>query len=493
METERLTTARARPAIEWIRLNRLCRHAWPALLAIALSAAPARAEGIAWAGLDEAEQRLVTRLLASEHWPIRAFAMMRLERYAGPEVETMLRARLADESWQARCFALRTAYRMGVGLAAADLVDESDARVIRTALRCGVPVDPERLERGARTLMRSGSVDDLLLGLEIAGASENEAIRREATRRTKNLFRNVNEAGLLRISRRLARVVGLEKEPESVAAWLAWFEETQGRIELAAPGARPPRSGPPLVAAMDAETFSRLLDYLGALKERHLEVAVVMDATTSMEPMINEARAGVERLILFLADISRTMRLAFIAYRDHDNPPVWEGERFTTDIDAIRQFLFGLRITGGRDLPEAVLEGLTACGRLDWTPEATHQIVLVGDARPHEEDEYRIVGLLESFREAGIVVHAVHVPQRLDPGMSATVAPEFLEAYRRQVAEHNPLTARAFAEIARLGGGDMVTLEDSADLVPSIMHLTIEQDWWPPFDQFYDLYLDLCR
>ncbi len=62
-----------------------------------------------------------------------------------------------------------------------------------------------------------------------------------------------------------------------------------------------------------------------------------------------------------------------------------------------------------------------------------------------------------------------------------------------KVEDHNPLTDKAFSEIARLGGGDKVTLEDSADLVPSIMHLTIEKDWWPPFDQFYDLYLDLCR
>ena len=47
--------------------------------------------------------------------------------------------------------------------------------------------------------------------------------------------------------------------------------------------------------------------------------------------------------------------------------------------------------------------------------------------------------------------------------------------------------------IARRGGGESTTLNAAGDLVPAIMHLTIEEAWWPAFDEFYALYLELCR
>jgi hypothetical protein len=31
------------------------------------------------------------------------------------------------------------------------------------------------------------------------------------------------------------------------------------------------------------------------------------------------------------------------------------------------------------------------------------------------------------------------------------------------------------------------------ELVPAVMHLTIEEAWWPVFDEFYEVYVTLCR
>ncbi len=236
---------------------------------------------------------------------------------------------------------------------------------------------------------------------------------------------------------------------------------------------------------MEAETFSRLLDYLDFLRQRDLELVIVMDFTSSMLPMINQARAGVDALILFMNDISRTLRLGFVAYRDHDNKPVWEGHRFTVEVVAIRNFLFNLRITGGADLPEAVLEGLTACGNLNWNPNAIRQIILVGDARPHDEDVFKVLNLVETYRNEGVTVHAVHVPMEI-----TNFAPP---GRRALVQHHNAMTATAFQDIATHGGGQKVTLSGTDQLVPSIMHTTLQEAWWPTFDQFYELYLQLCR
>jgi hypothetical protein len=421
---------------------------------------------------------------------------MRLERYRGPELEELIRARLTDDAWQARCFALRAASRMNIAVSPETFEDETDGRVIRAALRAGVPLSGERIDQGTRKLMRTRSLDELMLGLEIAAYSDDESIRDEATRRAKRLIRNMDESVRVRISDRLMRLFNPLQELRTVQDWQAWLRAQGRSMTLAKPDpAEPSRTPPekPFVAELDFDTYGRLMDYLDALRERELDLVIVMDATTSMLPMLNEARAGVESLILFLSDISRTMRLAFIAYRDHDNPPIWEGHPFTADVASIRNFLFGLNITGGYNLPEAVLAGITACQQLDWNADAVRQIVLVGDARPHDEEEYMLRDLLETMDRAGIVVHAVHVPMVRDPAVRAGMNQAQAEADRQAVEEHNVLTEQAFGEIARLGGGEKVTLDAAPDLVPSIMHLTIAEAWWPAFDEFYALYLELCR
>ncbi len=451
---------------------------------------------IPWTEVPPAECRLVERVLASRHWPQRVLGLLRLERYRGPGLAPLVRERLADDAWQVRCFALRAAWRLEIPVDPATTAEEDDGRVIRAALTFGVAFDEARLEKHTRRLMRSKDDDRVILGLEIAAASEVQSLRREATRITRRIFENLDATSFPRIARRLARIVGLPVEKaDSVEAWREWYAAQDGRIDLAAGGASAPRAGPddlPLVAAIDAVRFSRLLDYLDVLKERDLDVAIVMDATASMLPMINEARAGVESLILFLDDLAREMRLALVAYRDHDNEPVWEGEAFTRDVGRIRDFLYRIRITGGWTLPEAVLDGLTACGRLRWSREAVRQIVLVGDARPHDEDMYRISSLLDSFRSQDVLVHAVHVPMRLHP-LHYRLPPEHREYREAEITDHNALTAKAFGQIAEWGGGETVMLARAADLVPAIMHLSIDPAWRDAFDEFYTLYMDLCR
>ena len=453
-------------------------------------------QAIPWARVSEGERVTLTRLLESRDWPFRAFGLLRLERFSGPAVEAHLRRGVRDPAWQVRCFALRQAGRMGIAIAPEDLDGEVDPRVIRTALRHGVRLDSERITQQATTLMRTKALQELMLGLEIAAATDIEPIREEAVDRGLRLIKRMDDAVCALISRRLAVTLGVSQIPETGRAWRQWLAERGGKLILPRPTRRPARrllESPSLVAEMDAETFARLLDYLEGLRQRDLDLVIVMDATASMLPMVNEARTGIDALILFLGDISGTMRLAFVAYRDHDNKPVWEGHPFTTEIKAIREFLFDLRITGGADYPEAVLEGVAACRKLDWNRRAAREIVVVGDAPPHEEDYEKLTGTLETFRSNGVVVHAVHVPMRRRDGYERYLTPAQLAADIQWLETYNRQTAEAFAQIARLGSGRMVTLTHRDQLVPSIMRFTIAEPWWPVFDEFYELYLELCR
>ena len=66
-------------------------------------------------------------------------------------------------------------------------------------------------------------------------------------------------------------------------------------------------------------------------------------------------------------------------------------------------------------------------------------------------------------------------------------------AYVARIDQHNTRTRDAFEKMAAAGGGEAAVLADSDDLVPTMMHLTIDEAWWPAFDAFYTVYLEVSR
>ena len=455
--------------------------------------APARLD---YSNLDADQRTQLEQMLKSPDWPIRVFALLRLERYQGEVVREHIRALLRDEHWQVRCFAIREAQRASIPLEAAAFAEETDPRVIRAALRHGVTLDEKQIESVTSRLLRIKGIDELMLGLEIAAACENPGIRADAAKRAGRLIQGMDDSIAALVSRRLATLFDAVPAPEDANQWRQWLRAHREQLEFA-----PARSNQltadlssqPLIAELEDEAFTRLLDYLGSLRQRDLDLVIVMDATSSMIPMVNQARAGIDALILFLSDISREMRLAFIAYRDRDNAPIWDGHPFTDDIASIRNYLFSLRITGGADLPEAVLQGFNACAGLKWNKQAERQIVLVGDAPPHEEEIYQVRAAVESYRDMGITTHAVHVPMQHAADYLRSMTPDRLIHEREKLHAYNTTTGSVFADIADAGGGQKTQMDDAALLVPQIMHFTIEEAWWPVFDEFYELYLQLCR
>lgn len=444
---------------------------------------PAPVTRIDWNEIPSHEQELLIKLLEAPDWPLRVFALLRLERFSGKAVEQHIDKHLQDDAWQVRCFALRQAHQMGITVTRERLENETEPRVIRTALRYGVALDEKLITRGVKKLLRMRDIDQLLLGIEIAAASDVESLRTEAARRLARFIANMSDSVSTRVSRRLARVVGLPQTPSGVSQWRAWYRANRKTFSLTPPASQQPAEIEPFtqVAEMEADTFSRLLDYLDFLRQRDLELVIVMDFTASMLPMINQARAGVDSLILFLNDISRSMRLGFVAYRDHDNEPVFEQHDLTDNVRSVRDFLFNLPISGGEDYPEAVLDGMTACGGMEWNRNATRQIILVGDAPPHEHDIYQLNNLIDSFRSDGITVHAVHVLLPRDRRI-----PNIWYSF-------NEKAGRDFANIAERGNGRKVELSNAEALVPAVMHFTLDEGWWSVFDEFYEWYLDLCR
>lgn len=150
-----------------------------------------------------------------------------------------------------------------------------------------------------------------------------------------------------------------------------------------------------------------------AAERPRVDVAFVLDATGSMGPWIDEARARIKAIAADLAagDPQPDVRFALVSYRDRGDAYVTRVHPFDRDLGAMRAALDATRAQGGGDTPEAVLEALAVgIDGLKWsdTPGTVKLLYLVGDARPqHYPDGPDEQTLLTLALERGIVIHTI--------------------------------------------------------------------------------------
>ena len=120
-------------------------------------------------------------------------------------------------------------------------------------------------------------------------------------------------------------------------------------------------------------------------------ICFVIDGTGSMRDDIVGAKISVSQLISKYQKEGHSCEFAVVIYRDHcdgkdllDKFPV--DRNFTNEHRSIQKFLEELKVFGGGDGPEAVLDGLaTAINNFTFSnnPGIKHKIVHIFDAPPH--------------------------------------------------------------------------------------------------------------
>lgn len=126
-----------------------------------------------------------------------------------------------------------------------------------------------------------------------------------------------------------------------------------------------------------------------------VDITMIMDATGSMSPIINQVK---DNALSFCDKFHRAMdggdknvdklRIRVIAYRDfgYTNCPALECSEFFTlpeQNEAFRSWVNGITAKGGGDEPESALEALATAMRSDWTTGGTkrrHVILVFTDA-----------------------------------------------------------------------------------------------------------------
>ena len=189
-------------------------------------------------------------------------------------------------------------------------------------------------------------------------------------------------------------------------------------------------------------------EYVQTLRERGLDVVIVLDSTSSMDVVINHMKLKIESLILAIRKLEPICRVGIVTFRDHGDAYLTRTLPLTYNIPEVKNFLNSIQAAGGGDVPEAVEEGLwIAIKDMKWNSSSRSFILLIGDAPPHDKDMARTLAMAAAFRKKrGGCVSALdiltnHVYQE------NTASGKTVEVDREKVLP-------AFVAIAKAGGGE---------------------------------------
>lgn len=503
----------------------------------AASPPPAPPNELASVSGEEAEA--LNRLCNAKAWPLRALAVMRLERFDCEASAGRMLSMAGDSSWRVRAYAFACLARRGVVIPEDRLLTEPDPRVLRTILRGRYEIKPKSLDARIASCEESLNLFEAMVALECLAALDPAATDKPPDK----VMRERMDELIVRIIFRMDRPQGGVLSPRLAAItsgddsgrnyrWREWHNKHKRD-----PGYRPASLVPSKpagkrlvepnkVASLDPARFAELEKYIASVADRPMDLAILIDCTASMSREIADAQSGLDDLVDFLGSITRGVRIGLVGYRDRGDQYETRAWDFTTGLDEVRKNLWSLSAEGGGDEPESVYAAMKlALTKFSWLPDAANNLpqpiracVLVGDAPPHPGEGTLCVnlakrGFARGVRFYGIVARAQESnlkpedqegappkPSRpADDEAPPAKAPKDRTPGQVDPPRAPPPVARRkpshtwFPEIAEAGGGRAEILREKDSLVAEIAELTLADRYREEFADFFEAFRLLCR
>ena len=160
-----------------------------------------------------------------------------------------------------------------------------------------------------------------------------------------------------------------------------------------------------------AEAVDRIVRIIGK-SGGNIDVVLVVDTTVSMKDDMEFIRNSLVPLVRNKVKDFKNFRIGLVLYRDYKEAYLTRVSPFTESLDELQAQLNRVTVSGGRDLPEAVDEGLyAALTEFDWqAPERL--IIQVGDAPGHEVPQGEITPEMvsEEAEKLGVSIYPIRLP-----------------------------------------------------------------------------------
>jgi hypothetical protein len=149
---------------------------------------------------------------------------------------------------------------------------------------------------------------------------------------------------------------------------------------------------------------------IGTPDLRGLDVVFVIDATGSMQWVLNYFKNDVARILRATSLVSTNPRIGLTFYRDYGDAFVTKSTPLTNKLTDLQHALASVDAHGGADSPEAVYDGL--CDAIkknpwDWGAGTRRAVVLIGDGPPHPPTQEACEDVARQCKEKGVALYVV--------------------------------------------------------------------------------------
>jgi len=224
-------------------------------------------------------------------------------------------------------------------------------------------------------------------------------------------------------------------------------------------------------------------DYVGGLRKVGLDIVLVIDASDSMQFVIDTVKSRLIKLITSLRAMVPTSRIGIVAYRDKGDEFVTKWVDLSFSTGKLQDFLANLHSGGGGDWPEAVYDGLeVAVNDLNWRKKSKRIIILVPGSPPHPETVSNVLHLAQNFQAQGGVLSVLDLADKMHEDFERALW-KHSAALMNVEFKSTPLPAfyqefrNTMSSISQAGGGDFIPLTEDKALTKQIIVMTFGSRW----------------
>ncbi|WP_124032379.1 VWA domain-containing protein [Olavius algarvensis spirochete endosymbiont] len=162
----------------------------------------------------------------------------------------------------------------------------------------------------------------------------------------------------------------------------------------------------------DIQEAVELIAELISSSGEEVDVVVVVDATDSMEDDLEYVKGNLVPLLRDKIGNIKSFRIGLVQYRDYKEAFVTRTSPFVQSLNEFQRELNRISALGGRDVPEAVDEGIYA-GLTEYNWSAPKRMLIqLGDAPGHEEPLGAITPELvkNEASKLGVSIFSIQLP-----------------------------------------------------------------------------------
>ena len=229
-------------------------------------------------------------------------------------------------------------------------------------------------------------------------------------------------------------------------------------------------------------------DFVGLLEKTGFDVVFLIDATDSMDFVIEPVKQQLAHLVDTIRKLVPNARVGLVLYKDKGEDFLVRKSDLTFHLDKLRSFIGGIQAGGGGDYEEAVMDGLkTATQQMNWRKYAHRVIVLVPSSPAHPQEEQQTEQLVQSFHQNGGIVHILDLAEIMHRNYEIEVYTKMFGKPPDKISELPQFLRDLEAyntKLAKLGGGELLPLGAGDQITEQLMIAAFGPKWRKEVEKF---------